>query len=267
MQVLDVRADNPKQVESATQLSADLGVANRHLVVLSGIALIDWMYDSDATFRGETLVRLGVHVSSLEQASAFVGLASISNDESSFVFSADTATVRLDPDSGELLLHINTALMGEWSFLGRISYQIVATVVRIAPHIGGKITWHKSLFTPRSLDPSLLTGMLTIVARRTEIVNIPGSAFPFEKYTPLTPGQVFRLEKHGDDFVAHYRVDNPVMAVTLDVDVKHGQGWNYAAGATLSVQHIAGSMPFTLTGSFPFVDGVDFRVAVVGYVG
>jgi len=36
MQVLDVRNQNPKQVESVSFIDADLGVANRRLLVLSG---------------------------------------------------------------------------------------------------------------------------------------------------------------------------------------------------------------------------------------
>ena len=118
MQILDVR--NPAQVTSVGQIDADLGAGNRRLLVLSGIALTDWKYDSDELAHGETQINLGVYARDLEQWSAFVGLASISNDETEFVLATDTARVELDPGSGEALLKVHTALMGEWSCVGRI---------------------------------------------------------------------------------------------------------------------------------------------------
>jgi len=45
--------------------------------------------------------------------------------------------VELDPASGELILVVNTALMGEWSALNRFSYQVVVTVVRVGAAITG----------------------------------------------------------------------------------------------------------------------------------
>ncbi|MFJ7354447.1 hypothetical protein ACIQWS_09825 [Phyllobacterium sp. NPDC097923] len=260
MQVLDAR--DPTQVESSSFISADLGVAGRNLLVLSGIALIDWRYDSDVLWRGETQVRLGVFASNLEQWSSFVGLASIGNDDSSFVFAADTATVSLDNVTGELLLHINTALMGEWSYLGRISYQVVATVVRVNPHIGGVISWPKTLFKPKSLDSSLVAGSLIIMANRLEHIT-PSGGFAFDKLTPLTPGQIFKLEDRGDSIDAYYRIDNPQMAVLLSVTVAVGELFWQNAGGTVVAGQTTQPREFTLTASAPSMDNIDFAVSVL----
>jgi hypothetical protein len=257
-QILDVR--DPKQVESVSFIDADLGAANRRLLVMSGIALIDFRYDSDELWRGQTQVRLGVFASNLEQWSAFVGLAVIGNDESPFVFAADTATVSLDKMTGELLLDINTALMGEWSYLGRISYQVVVTIVRVSPHIAGTITWAKSIFTPQALDSSLVAGALVVMANRHERIT-PPSGFAFDKLTPMTPGHIFKLESHGENFVAFYRVDNPQMAIPLKVTVEASGPFQQAG--TVLVGQVAGPMVFTLTGSAPSIEVIDFIATVL----
>ena len=70
--VLDAR--NPLQVSSARVVDADLGVHDRHLLVISGIAIVNWTIDTDETQTQEIKVRLAVYGRELEQASPFVGL-------------------------------------------------------------------------------------------------------------------------------------------------------------------------------------------------
>jgi hypothetical protein len=106
---------------------ADLGVGNRQLIVLPGIVVLNWRYNSDVIWRGEERVLLGVNARNIEQWSAYVGLASIANNDSEFGFSTDNARVELDSATGELILVVITALMGEWSALNRFSYQVVVT--------------------------------------------------------------------------------------------------------------------------------------------
>jgi hypothetical protein len=122
-----VRARDPSQVASATILDADLGVGNRHLLVMSGVAIYMWRIHTDEIARGEVRVKPGVYARDLERASPFVGLASIANDESEFVFATDYPRVDLNPDTGELSLYVQTALQGEWSGFNRFAYQVVAS--------------------------------------------------------------------------------------------------------------------------------------------
>ena len=260
MQILSVT--DPNQVASVSQIDADLGFGGRRLLVLSGIALTDWKLDSDELSRGKTQVRLNVFASNLEQWSAFVGLASISNDETEFVFATDTARVELDPNTGELLLFIDTALLGEWSYLGRVSYQVVVTVVRVTPHIAGTITWPKNLFTPNSRDVSSVAGPLTVLANRYEQIKPPG-AWPFDKLTPMVPGQITRLDIGDHKCVAHYRIDNPPMAVPLKVTVGVGSAFHAPPPSSVSAGQVSGPLIFTLTGSAPSMDEIDFVIDVL----
>ena len=258
MQTLDVRY--PDQVGSVGQIDADLGVGGRRLLVLSGIAMTEWDLDSDEVHRNTTVVRLGVYARDLEQWSAFVALASIANDETGFVFATDTAEVGLDAESGEMLLTIHTALQGEESSLHRISYQVVATIVRISPHIAGKIRWPSALFLPSSEDVGLAAPEFSIMANRYERVA-GGGPFPVDKLTPLTPGQVVRMDIQGEWCEALYRIDNPAMATDLQVTVAAGSAFRAGAGGAIGVGQVNGPRIFKLTGSAPSRDDIDFVVS------
>lgn len=258
MQVLDAR--DPTQIKSVSHIDADLGVGNRRLLVLSGIALTDWKLDSDELSRGEILIRLGHHASSLEQWSTHVGLASISNDESSFVFAVDTARIELDTVTNELLLFVNLALLGEWSFLGRISYQVVLTVVRFNPQVAGTITWAKSIFSPPNGNISTLAGHISIVANKYERIIPEGEGFIQDRLTPMTPGQLVRLDIVGDDYVAHYRIDNPPMGIDLRVTVAVDEVFGAAPDKDMVLGQVGGPWVFKLTGSEPAVDGINFAL-------
>jgi len=83
-------------------------------------------------------VRLRYFATSLHSGISQVALASVSNDESAFVFAVDSGRVEID-GSGELILRVNTAAMGEKSGLHRFSYQIVAHVSTVAGRISGTI--------------------------------------------------------------------------------------------------------------------------------
>ena len=99
---LNLDASIPEQVASASQLRADLG-GGRSLIVLSGVARPEFGIDDDTTHREPCKVRLRFPATHIEQSTVHVSLASISNDETGFVFATDTASVNID-DSGELVL-------------------------------------------------------------------------------------------------------------------------------------------------------------------
>lgn len=253
MTVFDARDSN--QVASVSVIDADLGVGNRRLIVASGIVLLAWRYDSDETWRGEERVLLGIHARDLEQTSAYVGLASIANDESGFVFATDAARVDLNPDNGELELVVKTALMGEWSALNRFAYQVVATVVRVGSSITGKISWPTELYKPAPGDTGAVQTVLSITANKHEMVK--GPAFPFERLTPLIQGSIDKLDVGRETCVASYRIPNPPMAlplkVTLTVQPSMSPGNSVAAGRT------SGPDVFTLTPNHPS-EVVDFAI-------
>jgi hypothetical protein len=223
MAPLILHADNPDQVSSRTEIDADLGVGNRRLLVCSGIAIVDWRIDTDEVTPGEFQVMLKVFARSVEKASPFVGLASISNDETGFVFAVNMATVGVEPSTGELFLHAHTALMGEWSALNRVGYQVVATVVRVGAFIEGTISWPVSLYRPESEDTAPISGSIGVVANRHELIPNPvvgeqifGPA-QLEKLTPMTAGVIHSLTVEDRECKARYRIDNPPLGVPLKV--------------------------------------------------
>ncbi|ORA29321.1 hypothetical protein [Mycobacterium aquaticum] len=253
-------SQNPNQVVSMGTIEADLGVANRWLLVMSGIVLLEWRYDSDVVLRGEERVLLGVHARDLEQWSAYVGLASIQNSESGFLFATDWARVELDPNTGELVLIVNTALMGEWSALHRFSYQVVATVVRVGTAITGTITWPTELFRPESDDPAIAQSVLTVVANRYENVPASGGNFGYENLTPLVPGAIEHLTVSADECQASYRIPNPPMATDLRVTLNIAQAFSAQdPGASVGWGQTKGPYDFTLTPQHP-TEEIDFQI-------
>jgi hypothetical protein len=249
----------PDQVVSVKVIDADLGVGNRRLIVASGIVLVSWRYNSDETFRGQERVWLNIYARELEQWSAFVGLASIANGESGFVFATDSARVEINDGSGELSLVVNDALMGEWSALNRFSYQIVATVVRAATGIAGTIGWPTALFRPETDDPLALQRVLGVVAGHRELITPPGSpqgSFAYERLTPVAAGSLEKLTIGRERCAATYRIANPPMAMPLKVSVSVLEGF----GTATSAGRVAGPDVFTLSPTHP-AETVDFEIA------
>ena len=222
-----------------------------------------WKIDSDELHHEELCVRLGFYARNLEQATAYVGLASIANDETAYVFATDTARVELDTETGEVLLWVHLALLGEWSFLGRVGYQVVATVVRVNARITGKITWAKRLFTPPSDDVSHVGPHLIVTANKHEVIP-PDPMAPFggTRLTPVAPGQVIGVDIRENDCVAQYRVDNPPMALPLQVTLQLGSAF-HTTGANVVAGQITGPLVFTLAAAAPAADNIDFAITTL----
>ena len=139
MSTITLHANNPAQVASASFFESFVGVPAKRLLIFSGIAVpaieVD---DDDDIYRDEVIVRLGQFATVLHSSVTNVALASVSNDESAFVFAVDAGKLELDA-SGELILKVNTAAMGDDSALNRFSYQIVAHTSRVSARISGTI--------------------------------------------------------------------------------------------------------------------------------
>ena len=172
--------------------------------------------------------------------------------ESGFVFATDWARVELDHATGELILVVNTALMGEWSALHRFSYQVVATVMRVGTEITGTISWPTELYRPESEDPALAQSVLTVTANRYESVPSTGGNFGHETLTPLVPGAINQLTVSRDQCRASYRIANPPMATDLKVTLNvakafsaKGPGANIAWGGARKGPTTSRSRPNT----------------------
>lgn len=161
---MDLDVMDPTQVVGHKVIKADLGAEGRSMMIISGIACPEWrINDDDHTYQQTCRVRLRQSVADLEESSVHVGLASISNEDTEWVFSTDQATLQLD-DSQELVLVTNLALRGAASYLHRFSYQIVVTTRAVATEIMGSVTWPTAVFRPASTDPAPLASGFTITA-------------------------------------------------------------------------------------------------------
>src|SRR5215471_8393067 len=107
---------NPNEVSSFQHLEVNLIDATRKLHIFSGIAIPSFnIDDNDNIHRDSVVVDLGIALPDLQQAAAQVGLASISNAESEFVFATDNARVDASGATGALTLTVDIALSGDKS--------------------------------------------------------------------------------------------------------------------------------------------------------
>jgi hypothetical protein len=249
---------DPKQVASASQFEALVGEPAQRLLIMSGIAIPEfWTNHDEEESRQEVIVRLGVFVAILDRAVVEVGLASVENDETTFRFAVDEARVELEPGSGELILRVNAAVLGEETYLHRFGYQIVAHVRRARAQISGVIGVPVDVLDLGRLTPQDVPAAFEISANRVERGGVPGG-FAFDKLIPVAFGATgaVRRGSEGMGFV-DYVIDNCPFATPLTVEVKlAGRFWPGSVG----VGQVAGPRPVTLTGAAPDASGVDFAV-------
>ena len=258
MQRLDVR-NTPAEVASISQVEADLP-DGRKLLVLSGIAMTNWEVDTDETQIGETWVHLGVYTDKLDQWSALVGLAAISNDETGFLFGVEDVLVKPHDETSELVLIFKPRLMGEPSALHRVSYQVVVTLVQISPHIKGNVTWFKEHFEPPNTTVSTIDPELEIVANRHDSAPPGGVA---GSLTPVARGHVINVRKMRNFYIAEYEIVGAPMGVKLKVTVVPGEKFVAPSGSSIAVGRVGGDDVFTLKASKPNVDNQNFVIGAV----
>ncbi|MCA2272545.1 hypothetical protein JF780_07095 [Mycobacterium intracellulare] len=248
-------------VTSHRRIDADLGVLGRHLVVISGIACPNWKINDDNRHADKCVLHLRERVDDIEGTPAvFVGLASVANGESEYTFATDAATVDVD-DAGELVLHTDLVLIGEWSALSRFSYQIVLTTRKVVAEISGTISWPTQWFRPPTPDPAGVSGIFTVVANRREITEKnsgPGQFGEFtEVLTPITPGEIVSVSIDEETTRAVYRIVEPPKGLELKVTV--AQDGSLGDGVLFDAPH--GDL-VTLTVAQPTRSDIDFTASL-----
>ena len=191
-------------------------------------------------------VFLNVTAHDLQYFSTFVELASIANEETAFTFATDSATVTLEPVTDQLILHINTALLGE-SSLNRISYQVVATALKIESSISGSIRWDPGLYVPDAPELSTLQTQL-YPSSNTPVAGV---------LTALVSGHIESYEFIGGKNLAKYRIVNPPKDTPITVTV--GVVSSFAHGIPARAVRVAGDEVVTLTAAQPNAQ-VDFEI-------
>ncbi|GAT01221.1 hypothetical protein [Mycolicibacterium fortuitum] len=252
---MDLDRLHPGDVSGHKTIRADLGAFGRELVVISGIACPDWGIDDDHVHREKCVLHLRERVDNVEHAAVHVGLASIANGESEFIFGTDATQLDVDA-AGELVLTTDLALMGESSALSRFGYQIVLTTRKVTTEISGTISWATRWFRPTSSDPAGVSGVFKILANQRQVTQTQGGPGEFgqslESLTPVTPGEITAVTVDEDMSRAHYRIVEPPKGVELKVTVDQtGMGTGvgfYAPNGDL----------VTVTVADPLITGIDF---------
>lgn len=258
--MISLDANNPNQVSSARVITAALGEANRQMMIFSGIAIPDWSVNDDGhTYNETATVNLRRTVLAVEQATISIGLASITNDDSTFLFAADSAGLDIDPQSQELLLTVNMALRGSNTGLDRFGYQLVTIVTTQTTGISGTIRWAKAVFDASQTTATQVAQMFLIAANLVTVIT-PPVGFVYDQYTPLAYGVTTGFSTDGDDFVVPYEIPGAPYNQPLVVTVTIGTLFQ-ASGIAGAVQ-TSGPDPVFLTLAQPTAADVDFRIGV-----
>ena len=256
MSTITLVASDPDQCPSASSLEVLLGEPNRRMMIFSGIARPQIETDDDdSVSRDDVLVRLGVNVQTIHQAVTQVGLASISNGESAFVFATDTGALEIDPGSSELLLRVRTALLGDKSALARFSYQIVAHVTKVAAEISGTIQVPRALRDLENASPDDLAALFNPAANRMD--TITSGSFIVNKLVPLATGRCGALRTTATDCFVDYVIDGCPFGLELYVTVDLSADF---PSPPLMCGQVAGARPLILTNFEPEATGIDFAV-------
>jgi hypothetical protein len=256
--MIPLDANNPDHVSNRRVIEAELGQADRKMMIFSGIAIPDFhINDDDRNYNETVVLNLRKSVLAVEQATIGIGLASLGNGESLFLIACDTARLDVDPNSQELLLKADLVLRGEGTGLMRFGYQVVTVVTTQATGISGTIRWAKSIFDASTLNSGQIAQMFRITANHVEHINEP-SGFVHDKYTPVAFGVPAGFSRSGQDFVVPYEIPGAPYNQPLVVLVEVGAIFRSAA-PPLAAQ-TAGPNPVILTIAKPGVTGVDFRI-------
>lgn len=249
---------DPQQVSSPTSFDVLIGEPAQRLLICSGIAIPEfWTNHDEEVNRTEIVVKLGVYVSSLDRAVAEVGLASIANDETSFIFALDEATVEVEPGSGELQLRVKAALLGEETYIHRFGYQVVAHVHRVRARISGTILVPREILDIEGWQPADTAALFEITANTVEMLPPPPGGFATEKLTAVAFGYTSAQRSSQAANFVDYAIDGCPFNIPLRVEVQlAGQ----LAIAGVAVGQTAGPRPALLTNTDPDASGVDFAV-------
>lgn len=223
-------------------------------VVISGIAVPDWHINDDGhTYRQQYTIDLGYPAIEVTYATASVGLASIYNGGSAFLFATDDYTVGIDPNTQNMTLTVDLACLGAPSNLSRIAYQVVATIVTKQTGISGTITFPHGLFGSAPNTPAGLKSLFVISADM--YVQDPGSGgFGSGHLVLVQYGAITSVTTQGNNVVASYNIPSPPFNLNLQVSVAMTPQRPPYTGFSQT----AGPSQITVTVQNPNVAGVNF---------
>ena len=252
------------QIVSWKEIDTTLIDPNRRLHIMSGIAVPEfYVNDDDKIYRDLCTIDLGVTLPGFIQATCEVGLASIGNNESSFLFALDDAWVEADP-SGKLKLQVRLAANGEKSSISRFGFQIVVLAGTHISGVSGHVRWSRDLFDA-STHPSA-EKLVHVTANTIQKIIHPNGftqdiLVPFGGTVPCGA-----ITRDGNAFTTPYYFEH----LPLDLPL-----WFTAAPSTAPGHFPSGSETRQTSGPNPVrlmapanlaVSGVDFEVTSPGFV-
>jgi hypothetical protein len=262
---LDTNDPTHTQVASASKIEFDTGVSGQKAVIFSGIAIPDWnLNDDDNIYRQTVTVLLRYVVSKVLNATISVGLASIYNGDSNFLFATDSASLATDPATQELQLLVEVALMGDPASLNRFGYQVVVVVAVQVTGIAGTIRFDKSVFDATGFSAAQVQQLFMVSANTQTWVPNPTGGFGTVQSTPVAYGTITGLTTSGNDFDVAYNIPGAPYNQQLYVTVQNGP--SFTPSQPTAIGQTAGPSPATLTAAAPSVSGVDFRVSNIHIV-
>ncbi len=223
-------------------------------VIFSGIAIPEWHINDDGKIYHESYtIDLGYPAISVSYGTATVGLASIYNSGSAFLFGIDDYILGIDPNSQHLTLTVDLACLGAKSNLSRIAYQVVATIVVPETGISGTITFPQGLFGAAPMTPAGLNPLLVISANM--YIQGGGGGFGSGQWTLVQYGAITSVTTQGGNVIASYNIPSPPFNLPLAVQVNPAN----ALPPNNAIVQIAGSpSPIVITLQAPGVNGVNF---------
>jgi len=258
---LDAGSSPPVGVATPQQIAVYVGTTPRQLLIFTGVAIPNWDSQEDLD-REEVIVRLGAKTTPNFEATAVVGLASIYNEDSDFIFATDAATVDLDPVDGTLRLRVPIAVQGSPSVLNRFSYMVNVLSDPITSKITGLISWPRYYGDPTFAVLHGGNPMFRIAVGQTISIPGPPGGFASTQFVENTAGFSSMPVLAGDQWIAAYEVDNVPLGQSWQVqpallsNALTGPPPMYMASPGFSPQQIV-----QLTPSSPSANGVDFAMA------
>jgi hypothetical protein len=222
-------------------------------VIFAGIATPEWHINDDGHNYSEThTVNLGYQCLSVIQYTVSVGLASIYNGGSAFLFATDAATLCIDSETQELNLQVDLTLLGSPSNLSRYGYQVSVIVTTQQTGISGTISYPVGAFGPANPTVQELNQLLGITANN--YVSVSNQGFGSGYYNPVAYGVVTGVASQGQTVVATYNIAAAPYNLDLSVLVKSVDTMPLDSGFSQD----NGPSTLTLTIAAPTVSNVDF---------
>lgn len=256
---ISLSSADPNQVASFQTLEVELVDQSRKMFIFSGIAIPS--FHSSESSSNDTVdchVDLGIALPDFQQAVAQVGLASIINDDSQFLFAVDNAIVEFQKPTGRVSLRADLAVNGDGTALNRFGFQVVVVSGVRATGVTGRVIWNKSVFDATGFNVNDLAGLFKIKANISEEID-SDAQFKATKLVSIGSADPQSLHMDGDDFWTPYAFNNLPLDTPLVITVEN-LATVYPLGAYAG--QIRGPHVINLHPGHLLEAGVDFRITV-----